>query len=112
MLGRDLPTTVHRDIVRVRRMITMEDAKERKNLTLIRNKGNDTHNKEVLENGRGELHVARVSGDDNDPSNFVLWVSKARLTRHKCTDKTKRPSLIVSKGLVLAANKGYTEGMV
>jgi hypothetical protein len=100
-------------------MITMEDVKERKKLlTLIRNEGNDAHNKEVLENGRGELHVARVSGDDNDPSNFVpchvclLWVSKSRLTRHKCTDKTKRPSLIVSKGLVLAAKKGYTEGMV
>jgi len=96
----------------------MEDAKERKKLlTLIRNEGNHNHNKEVLQEGRGELHVARVSGDNNDPSQFVpchvclVWISKARLTRHSCTDKTK-PSLNVSKGLVLAAKKGYTEGMI
>jgi hypothetical protein len=49
--------------------------REKKLLTLIQNEGNGAHNKEVLENRRGELHVARVSGDDNNQSNLCLAMS-------------------------------------
>jgi hypothetical protein len=111
---------LHSKEIDVRRLNSIMDETERSvKLTEIRNRGNNKHNRKVLAEGKGQLHVARVPSDPLDckASNFVpchhclLWVSRARLSRHHCIRGNRRTSLKISRGLVLTARAGVTTGM-
>jgi hypothetical protein len=111
---------VHSEEIDVRRLLSIGDEIGRSaKLTEIRNRGNNKHNRKVLGDGVGQLHVARVPSDPGDckASNFLpchhclLWVSKARLSRHKCQRGNRPTSFKISRGLVITAKAGVTSGM-